>query len=421
VGFFQAVKSRLVKFETKTGKIDEDLDSAIKQIVSKAVVSDRVVDIFAAAGIKKPDISILSDEFLAEVKDMPHKNLAFELLKKLLNDEISLRLKKNLIQGRSFRELLEKALRRYQNNAIVAARIFDELIELAKEMREASKRGEELNLNEEEVAFYDTLEVNDSAVKVLGDETLRMIARELVQGIRNNLSIDWAIKETVQAKMRVMVKKILRKHGYPPDKEKKATETVLQQAVLLCKDWTQPDVLHDMGQAVEKSDLYFSDIIPDERIDDDAKFETALPVYSLEAVATAFGKEAQVDRLGWVKVNPSKKLSKDMFVAKVTGKSMEPAIPDGSYCIFRFEKGGSRNGLTVLVESRRVSDPETMQSFTIKRYKSEKEYSPDGTWRHKKITLSPLNRQFKDIIIENVSPDDFRVVAEFVEVIDGKR
>lgn len=237
VGFFQAVKSRLVKFETGTGKTDDELDSAIKQIVSKAVVSDRVVDIFAAAGIKKPDISILSDEFLAEVKGMPHKNLAFELLKKLLNDEITTRSKKNMIQGRSFRELLEKAIKRYQNKAIEAARIIDELIELAREMREAEKRGEKLNLTDDEVAFYDALEVNDSAVKVLGDETLRIIARELVKAVRNNVTIDWTIKETVQARLRVMVKRILRKYGYPPDKQKKATETVLAQAVLLCRDW----------------------------------------------------------------------------------------------------------------------------------------------------------------------------------------
>src|SRR3989338_3045564 len=208
VGFFQAVRARLTKYETGTGKTDEQLDSAIKQIISKAVVSDKVVDIFEAAGLKKPDISILSDEFLAEVKGMPHKNLAFELLKKLLNDEIKARSKRNLIQGRSFAEMLEKAIKKYQNKAIEAAQIIDELIELAKKMREAERRGNDLGLNEDELAFYDALEVNDSAVKVLGDETLKMIARELVQAVRNNVTIDWTLKESVQAKLRVMVKKI---------------------------------------------------------------------------------------------------------------------------------------------------------------------------------------------------------------------
>ena len=239
VGFFQAVRARLAKFETGKGKTEEELDTAIKQIVSKAIVSDKVVDIFAAAGIKRPDISILSDEFLAEVKGMPHKNLALELLKRLLNDEIKTRSKKNLIQGRSFAEMLERTIRKYQNKAIEAAQIIEELISLAKEMREAGKRGEKLKLSDDELAFYDTLEVNDSAVKVLGDETLRTIARELVKTVRNNVTIDWTLKESVQAKLRVMVKRILRKYGYPPDKQKKATETVLEQATLICRDWAE--------------------------------------------------------------------------------------------------------------------------------------------------------------------------------------
>lgn len=237
VGFFQAIRSRLAKFETTAGKTEEELDSAIKQIISKAIVSDRVIDIFEAAGLKKPDISILSDEFLAEVKGLPHRNLAIELLKKLLNDEVKIRSRKNLIQGRSFAEMLEKTIRKYQNKAIDSAQIIEELIELAKEMREAGRRGENLDLAEDELAFYDALEVNDSAVQVLGDEMLRTIARELVRTVRNNVTIDWTLKESVQAKLRVMVKRVLRKYGYPPDKQKKATETVLEQAALICKDW----------------------------------------------------------------------------------------------------------------------------------------------------------------------------------------
>jgi len=243
VGFFQAVKVRLTKYETGIAKTEDELDSAIKQIISKAIASDKVIDIFEAAGLKKPDISILSDEFLAEIKDMPHKNLAFELLKKLLNDEIRAISRKKLVQGRSFAEMLEKAIRKYQNKAIEAAKVIEELIELAKKVREDTKRGEDLKLNENEVAFYDALEVNDSAVKVLGDEILKTIARELVQAVRNNVTIDWTLRENIQAKMRVMVKRILRKYGYPPDKQKKATETVLEQAVLICKDWTDTSSL----------------------------------------------------------------------------------------------------------------------------------------------------------------------------------
>ena len=239
VGFFQAVKAGLVKTSEPSGKPKEELDSAIRQIISKAIVSDEVIDIFDAVGLKKPDISILSDEFLAEVKGMEHKNLAFEVLKRLLNDEIKIRSKRNLIQGRSFAEMLEKSIQNYKNKSIETAQVIEELIELARKMREAKQRGEELNLTEAELAFYDALEVNDNAVKVLGDEILRDIARELTETIRNNISIDWTLKESVQAKMRVIVKRILKKYGYPPDKQKKATETVLEQASLICKDLTE--------------------------------------------------------------------------------------------------------------------------------------------------------------------------------------
>ena len=208
-----------------------------KQIISKAVASDEVIDIFASAGLKRTDISILSDEFLEEVKHMPQRNLAIEVLKKLLNDEIKIRSKRNLVQSKSFAEMLEKTIRRYQNRTIDAAKVILELIELAKEMREAHRRGEKLNLTEEELAFYDALETNDSAVKILGDETLRTIAHELVKTIRKNVTIDWTVKEGVKAKLRTMVKRILRKYGYPPDKQEKATQTVLAQAELLCAEW----------------------------------------------------------------------------------------------------------------------------------------------------------------------------------------
>ena len=189
-----------------------------------------MVDIFAAAGLAKPDISILSDEFLAEVRGMPYRNLAVELLQKLLKGEIRTRGQKNLVQARSFSEMLEQSIRRYQNRAIEAAQVIEELIGLAKQMREAEQRGDDLGLNEDELAFYDALETNDSAVAVLGDETLRGIARELVAAVRANISIDWTIRESVRAHLRVLVKRILRKHGYPPDKQERATKLVLEQA-----------------------------------------------------------------------------------------------------------------------------------------------------------------------------------------------
>ena len=234
VGLFQAIKARIVKVtESSKTKSDEEIETAIKQILSDAVVADEVVDIFDAAGIKKPDISILSDEFLAEVKGMQHKNLALELLKKLLNDEIKTRQKTNIVQSKKFSEMIENAVRNYQNNLITSAQVIEELIKLAKDIKEADRKGEDLGLDFREFAFYSALEVNDSAVSLLGDDVLRHIARELVDTVRKNTSIDWTVRENVQAKMRIAVKKILRKHGYPPDLELKATETVIEQAKLL--------------------------------------------------------------------------------------------------------------------------------------------------------------------------------------------
>ena len=237
VGFFQAVRAALSKRTDTEARSDEELDLAVRQIISRAVASEGVVDIFAAAGLDKPDISVLSDEFLAEVRGMPHRNLAVELLQKLLHGEVSARRRKNVVQARSFAEMLEHTLRRYQNRAIEAAQVIEELIELAREMRQANERGEELGLNEDEMAFYDALETNDSAVKVMGDEVLCEIARELVETVRKNVTIDWTLRENVRANLRRLVRRILRKYGYPPDKQEQATLTVLEQAEVLSAAW----------------------------------------------------------------------------------------------------------------------------------------------------------------------------------------
>jgi len=237
VGFFQAVRAALSKRAEGEARPEEELDFAVRQIISQAVAAGGVMDIFAAAGLDKPDISVLSEEFLAEVQGMRHRNLAVELLEKLLKGEVSTRRRKNVVQARSFAEMLEKTLRRYQNRAIEAAQVIEELIELARDMREANARGEQLGLSDDELAFYDALETNDSAVQVLGDETLRDIARELVDTVQGNVTIDWTMRENVRANLRRLVRRILRKHGYPPDKQEKATLTVLEQVEALSEDW----------------------------------------------------------------------------------------------------------------------------------------------------------------------------------------
>jgi len=236
VGFFQAVRSALTRTGAERKRVEEEVEHAIRQIVDRAIAPKGMIDIFEAAGLPKPDISILSEEFLEDVKNLPQRNLAVELLRKLLSDEIKTRSRKNLVQSRSFAELLEKSIRAYQNRTIEAAKVIEELIELARQMREASRRGENLGLSEEELAFYDALETNDSAVAILGDEVLKKIAQELVETIRKNITIDWTVRENVRANMRRMIKRILRKHGYPPDKQEKATQTVLEQAELICGD-----------------------------------------------------------------------------------------------------------------------------------------------------------------------------------------
>jgi len=242
LSFFQAIKARISKLrESNKKRSDEEVETAIRQIISDALISTEVIDIFQAAGLQNPEISglnILSDEFMAELKDMPRKNLALELLRRLLNDEIKQRSQRNIIQSKKFSEMLADAIKRYQNNAITAAEIIEELIRLAKEIKEADKRGENLNLDFRELAFYDALEVSDSAVQILGDDILKTIARELVISVKNSVTIDWDKKESVQAKMRVMIKRILKKYGYPPEKQDQAVKTILEQAKMIADDFS---------------------------------------------------------------------------------------------------------------------------------------------------------------------------------------
>jgi type I restriction enzyme R subunit len=240
VGFFQAIKARLTKFEpTGTGKSDAEIETAIRQIVDKAVVSEGIVDVFDAAGIKKPDISILSDEFLAEIQGMERKNLSLELLKKLLNDEIRTRIRKNFVQSRKLSEMLESAIKKYQNNLLTTAQVIDELIKLAKDIRESDKRGQKLNLGEDELAFYDALANNDSAKEVLGDKQLAAIAIEVFKSVKGNATIDWTLKESVRARLRRDVKRILNRYGYPPDQQLLATENILKQAELMADELSE--------------------------------------------------------------------------------------------------------------------------------------------------------------------------------------
>ncbi len=237
VAFFQAVKARLAKFDgTGSGKTDEEIETTIRQVIDKALVTEQVIDVFDAAGIKKPDISILSEEFLMELRGMEHKNVAMEVLKKLLNDEIKSRAKKNLVKSRSFMEMLENAIRKYHNKILTAAEVIEELINLSKDIVEMDKEAMHMGLSDFEYAFYTAVANNDSARELMQKEKLRELAVVLTETIRQNASIDWTIKESVKAKLKVAVKRILRRYGYPPDMQMLATETVLKQAEMIASE-----------------------------------------------------------------------------------------------------------------------------------------------------------------------------------------
>ena len=238
VAFFQAVKAALAKTVSRSGKTPDQLDAAVRQLVSGAITMDgKIIDVFTAAGLPRPDISILSDQFLAEVRGLKHKNVAAELLAKLLLDEIKVRSTRNLVQSRQFSELLQRTLNAYHNRAIATQEVIEELIKLAKQLSAADQRGVDLGLTNEEIAFYDALANNESAKQAMGDEKLRVIAAELVTQVRKSVTIDWTLREGAQAKIRVMVKRILNRFGYPPDLQDAAVQTVLAQAKLLCADW----------------------------------------------------------------------------------------------------------------------------------------------------------------------------------------
>jgi len=243
LAFFQAVRSVLLKRGTSDlGRVRMagEVELALRQLVSRVVDAGEVLDIFAAAGLERPELGILSDEFLAEVRALPYRSLAADTLRRLLQDELRVRRRRNVVQARNFSALLERAVNAYRNRAIDTVAFIEELIHLAREMRAADQRGEALGLSVEELAFYDALADNESAVEVLGDETLRQIALELVETVRRNVTIDWTQRESVRAKLRVRIKRILRRHGYPPDKQEAATRTVLEQAEVLCADWAGP-------------------------------------------------------------------------------------------------------------------------------------------------------------------------------------
>jgi type I restriction enzyme, R subunit len=423
VAFFQAVRAALVNRETGGGRRSpEDVDAAIRQIVSRAVVSDEVVDIFAAAGLQKPEISILSEEFLEEVKELPYRNLALELLQRLLSGEVKRWEKKNLVQSRSFAALLEEAIRKYQNRSLETAQLVLELIDLAHKMRAADRRGEDLGLTEEELAFYDALGTSGSAMAVLGDQTLRTIAQELTRQVRKNATIDWSRRKSVQAKLRLAVKKTLRHYKYPPEEEQNAIDTVLAQAEKL------GDYFVETEPAPEPQPERPFRIVP---LSELKPFENAVPVYDLAAAAGRFSDEQQVsaglqgeelehpEHFEWAELPDYFRPRPGMFVARVAGESMNRVIPNGGWGLFRLNPQGTRQGKVVLVQHREIQDTDTGGHYTLKRYTSEKAPGEDGSWEHTRIVLRPDSDRegYEPIVLEPGEEGAVRVVAELLGVV----
>jgi type I restriction enzyme R subunit len=420
VALFQAVRAAVAKRTAGEGgkRSREDVEAAIRQIVSRSIVSDEVVDIFSAAGLQKPEISILSDNFLEEVRQLPYRNLAVELLSRLLSGEIQRREKKNLVQAQSFREKLEDSIRRYQNRSIETVQMILELIDMAKSLREEDRRGVDLGLSEEELAFYDALETSDSAVAVLGDATLRSIARELTDIVRKNVKIDWTERETVRANLRRLVRRVLARNGYPPDKQEKATDTVLAQAKAL-GDFFAEEELAAPPPAPERPFR----IVP---LDEVAPFENAVPVLELAAAAGRFSGEQEVDglqeaadhpdRFEWAELPDYYRPRPGMFVARVEGESMNRRISNGTWGLFRLSPHGTREGKVLLVQHREIQDTDLGGHFTIKRYHSEKARHPDGSWEHTRIVLSPdtTAEGYEPILIDGDSASELRVIAEWL-------
>ena len=431
VAFFQAVRVAIVnRTETTEGRRSPgEVDAAIRQIVSRAVVSDEVVDIFAAAGLQKPEISILSEEFLEEVQELPYRNLALELLQRLLSGEVKRWEKKNLVQSRSFAALLDEAIRRYLNRSLETAQLVHELIALARQMRAAERRGEELGLSEEELAFYDALETNVSAGAVLGDRVLRNIAQELTRTVRKNATIDWSRRESARAKLRLLVKKTLRRHGYPPDSEQKAIDTVLAQAEKLGDyfvDNAEDHPVEDFAApAPEPTPERPFRIVP---LSELKPFENAVPIYDLAVAAGRFGDEQQAnasleeeaaaspERFEWAELPDHYRPRPNLFVAQVVGESMNRVIPNGGWGLFRLNPQGTRQGKIVLVQHREIQDTETGGHYTLKRYTSEKAQEGDGSWRHTRIVLRPdTDREgYEPILLEPEEEGEARIVAEFL-------
>lgn len=422
VALFQHIRGVLAKTDPDTAIRQEKVDHAVKQLVSAAIASDEVIDVLSMAGLARSDISILSTDFLSEVAGMKQKNLALDMLQKLLNEEIKGRAKTNLVQSRKFSEMLQNAVQRYQNRSIETVQVIEELLGIARQMREVTEREQALNMSPEEIAFYSALIENDSAVDVLGDEVLREMATRLTDIVRRTVSVDWMQKESARAKLRTLVKRFLKRYGYPPDMQKMAMDTIVKQAEIFGDDW----VINAAEPALTDPAPYPFEILTAAAAH---PFENCVPLLNLKAAAGAFSEAQTVaeisqvwifsDSVEWATLPDHLRPQKGFFVAQVVGESMNRRIPNGAYCLFRAHPSGTRNGKVVLAQHRDLYDDAAGAGYTVKIYRSKKEEDVDGSWHHTRIWLEPDSSQarFEPIEIKQETAEEFRILAELVAVL----
>ena len=396
--FFETVRTLLSRLKG-TGKVSKkEINARISELLKQSVHSEGVVNLFSDI---KAEFSLFDAAFLEEISKMKEKNIAIELLKRLLAERVHLYQRTNIIQAEKFSDMLNAALSNYLKGLLTNEEVIQELLNLAKDIAVSEAQGNELGLNADEKAFYDALTRPQAVKDVYTNDQLVEMTRELTDQLRKNRTIDWQKKETARAGMRKMIKRLLKKYKYPPEEAENAMDIVLRQ----CEQWTDNTSFEETKIVPKITPLY-----PEYR-------EGCLPLYSLRAACGYFGNGEQVECEGWMPVEGLGRLTEDMFIVQAVGHSMEPRINDGDYCVFKAHPAGSRQGMIVLVQHRGYFDEDNAGAYSIKEYSSEKSYNDDGSWQHESITLRPFNPDYEPIRIDAEDAENFAIIGEFVGVI----
>ena len=405
--FFETVRTLLNRLKGKGKVSKKEINARIGELLKQSVHSDGVVNLFSDI---KAEFSLFDAAFLEEISKMKEKNIAIELLKRLLAERVHLYQKTNVIQAEKFSDMLNASLSNYLKGLLTNEEVIQELLKLAKEIATSEAQGNELGLTMEEKAFYDALTRPQAVKDVYTNEQLVEMTHELTDQLRKNRTIDWQKKETARAGMRRMIKRLLKKYKYPPEEADNAMDIVLRQ----CEQWTDNISLSTSSQHTtpeeNQENPKVRPLYPDYR-------EGSLPLYSIRAACGYFGEGEEVEVQGWISAEGIGRLNEDLFVVQAAGNSMEPRIHDGDYCVFERYKGGSRNGKIVLAQHRGYYDDDNAGAFSIKEYNSTKSADEYGNWQHESIELRPLNPAYNPIVLTPDDIEDFKIIGEFVATL----